>query len=178
MIQDVKSLLEVFEATETSEMRAEYLRWVRLVAEERWHDQGLSELPWWVDADDQEEVANPLRQRGAETFDQKRATEDRIHIELDELLDMFEKITGMPIVDLRSSKRRLSLPEGRVDLAAIAVGRFGHTVCDLAERLKKNPGTVSRWLTKTDRRSQENPEYLRYLDALDADITKFAGLKS
>jgi hypothetical protein len=63
------------------------------------------------------------------------------------------------------------LPSGRSGLTAIAVGRFGHRVCDVADRLKKNPGTVGRWFTKADRRSRNDPEYLSHLDDLDAEIT-------
>jgi hypothetical protein len=70
-----------------------------------------------------------------------------------------------------TAKRGPSLPSGRIDLTAIAVGRFDHRVCNVADRLKKNPGTVSRWFTKADRRSQYDPEYLPHLDDLDAEIT-------
>jgi REP element-mobilizing transposase RayT len=176
-ILDVENLLGVFGTANPAEMRAEYLRWVRLVAEERRHENGLADLPWWKEASNQEEIANPHRHRGAETYDQRRATEDRVHIGLEELFDAFEHVTGMTVRDLRSTKRGPSLPSGRIDLTAIAVGRFGHRVCDVADRLKKNPGTVSRWFTKADRRSQYDPEYLSHLDDLDVRITDQTGSK-
>lgn len=170
MILDVKSLLEVFEAPVPSLMRAEYLSWVRLVAEERWLDQGLTDLPWWQDAEDEEEIANPRRHADAETYDQKRAASDRVPVNLSELLERFERITGMTALDLKSSRRGPVLPNGRVDLTAVGVGRFGHRVCDLATLLRKNPGTVSRWLSKADRRSRHDPGYRAHLDDLTRRI--------
>ena len=176
-ILDVKSLLEVFEESDPSLMRAEYFGWVRLVAEERWLDQGLMDLPWWQDAEDEEEIANPRRHAEAETFDQKRANEDRVPVDLGELLERFERITGMTTSDLRSSKRGPFLPNGRIDLTAVAVGRCGHRVCDLAKLLRKNPGTVSRWLSEADRRSLHDPRYKTHLDGLDREIQDRASLK-
>lgn len=176
-ILDVKSLLEVFDAPAPSMMRAEYLRWVRLVAEERWIDEGLTDLPWWQDAEDEEEIANPLCHAEAETYDQKRTTDNRVHVVLSELLERFAQITGMTVSDLKSSKRGPVLPNGRIDLTAVAVGRIGHRVCDLAKLLRKNPGTVSRWLTKADRRLLNDPSYGAHLDNLDTRIQQLTSPK-
>lgn len=176
-ILDVKRLLEVFDASDPSSMRAEYLSRVRLVAEERWLDQGLTDLPWWQEAEDKEEIANPRRHADAETYDQRRIAEDRMHVDPSEILDRFEQITGMTVLDLRSSKRGPVLPDGRIDLTAIAVGRFGHRVCDLAKLLKKNSGTVSRWLSKADRRLLYEPSYRAHLDILDSRIQQFSSPK-
>ena len=151
-------------------MRAEYLSWVRLVAEERWLGEGLTDLPWWQDAEDQEEIANPRRHAEAETYDQRRTTEDRVPVDLGDLLERFERITGMTATDLKSTKRGPALPGGRIDLTAVAVGRFGHRVCDLAKLLRKNPGTVSRWLGNADRRLLNEPGYRAHLDDLDTRI--------
>jgi hypothetical protein len=76
----------------------------------------------------------------------------------------------MAVSDLRSSKRGPVLPSGRIDLTALAVGRFGHRVCDVAKLLRKNPGTVSRWLSKADSRSLHDPGYRKHLDDLDSRI--------
>jgi hypothetical protein len=60
---------------------------------------------------------------------------------------------------------------------AVAVGRFGHRVCDLAKLLRKNPGTVSRWLTEASRRSLSDPSYRTHLDILDSRIQEFSSPK-
>ena len=165
---------EVFGESDVSRMRAEYLGWVRLVAEERWLDRGLTELPWWQDADDAEEIVNPQRHREAETFDQQKLSEDRPYIDLGKIVEYFSRITGMKIPDICSRRRGPVLPNGRIDLTAIAVGRFGHRVCDVARVLEKNPGTVSRWLTMADQRSLEDADYRAHLDELDTKIAKHA----
>ncbi len=61
---------------------------------------------------------------------------------------------------------------GTHDLTAIAVGRFGHRVCDVARLLEKNPGTVSRWLTMADRRSLEDADYRAHLDKQDTKLAE------
>ena len=113
------------------------------------------------------------RHAGAETYDQRKATnDDRMPVDLGELLERFERITGMTASDLRSSRRGPVFPSGRIDLTAVAVGRFGHRVCDLAKLLRKNPGTVSRWFTEANRRSLHDPSYKTHLDILDSRIQK------
>ena len=167
---DAKDLLELFGTTEPTAMRAEYLSWLRLVAEERWFDRGLAELPWWRDAEDNEEIANPNRHRGVETYDQRLHEMDRIQIDLENLLERFGRVTGVTPADLRSARRGPDLPDLRMDLTAIAVGRYEHRVCDVARVLEKNPGTVSRWFTRADRRSLQEPHYRMHLDDLDRRI--------
>jgi putative transposase len=171
---DAKNLLRCFGTTDPATMRAEYLTWVRLVAEERWFDQGLTELPWWKNAEDREEIANPHRHRGVETYDQRTAAIDRVSVDLIDLLNCFEHVTGVMLSDLRSSKRGPDLPSRRIDLTALAVGRFGHRVCDVAELLNKNPGTVSRWLTNAGKRALEDQSYKALIDDLDSRIQDLA----
>jgi hypothetical protein len=62
----------------------------------------------------------------------------------------------------------------RWDLAAIAVGRYGHRICDLAAALNKNAGSVSRWLTEADRRQASDSEYRTHLDHLECKIVELA----
>lgn len=175
---DVKDLLELFGTTDAAAMRCEYLTRLRLVAGERWFNQGLTALPWWKDVKDEEEIANPHRHRGVETYDQRREDNDRRLIDLDELLERFEHVTGVAATELRSTRRGPNLPNWRIDLTAIAVGRFGHRVCEVAKILEKNPGTVSRWFTKADRRSLQDQRYRTHLDKLDRGIQDLTKLKS
>jgi hypothetical protein len=176
-ILDVKSLLEIFDASAPSLMGAEYLNWVRLVAEEQWIDEGLTDLPWWQDAEDEEKIANPRCHAEAETYDQKRTIDDRVPVGLGEILERFERITVVTVLDLKSSKRGPVLPHGRIDVTAVAVRRFGHRVCDVAKLLRKNPGSVSRWLTTADRRLLNDPSYSVHLDNLDTRIQELTSPK-
>jgi len=167
---DAKDLLELFGTPDPAEMRAEYLSWLRVVAEERWFHRGLAELPWWRDAENGEEIANPHRRGGVETYDQRAHEAERLQLDLDDLLERFEQVTGVTAADLGSAKRGPELPNWRVDLTAIVVGKYGHRVCDVAKALKKNPGTVSRWLTTADRKLLQELPYRSHLDDLDRRI--------
>ena len=73
-----------------------------------------------------------------------------------------------------SRKRQSEIAGVRWDLAAIAVGRYGHRICDLAAILNKNAGSVSRWLTEADRRQTSDPEYRTHLDHLEHKMVEVA----
>ena len=45
------------------------MAWVRDIAEARWAAQDVTELPWWTQAKDCDEVANRDRHPAAQTFD-------------------------------------------------------------------------------------------------------------
>jgi len=45
----------------------DYLHWVRSVAEARWANAGVSELPWWIQAKHVDEIADADRHPDATT---------------------------------------------------------------------------------------------------------------
>ena len=77
-----------------------------------------------------------------------------------------QAVEGFDVCSVPLSTRIL-VGSGRWDLTAIAVGRYGHRICDLAETLKKNAGSVRRWLTETDLRQRPDPKYRAHLDQLE-----------
>ena len=83
-------------------------------------------------------------------------------------------VAPIGLADLRSRKRRSEIALVRWDLAALAVGRFGHRVCDLAVILNKNAGSVSRWLTEAERRQASDREYRTRLDCLERRVVDLA----
>ena len=149
-ILDAPGLLELFDEEHPSKMRAAYMDWVRSIAEAKWLDHEVRELPWWKDANDAEEIAQPSASLPVETFDQQQVVENRPHLTLPEIVHAFSATAGVELVELSSRERRGEIARSRRDLTAVAVGRFGHRVCDLARILNKNSGTVSRWLTNAD----------------------------
>ena len=53
----------------------------------------------------------------------------------------------------------------------MAVQRFGHPVNDVASLLRKNPGTVSRWLGIARERKRTDTAFLAYVStATDAIV--------
>lgn len=173
-ILDSQAMLELFGEEDPSRMRRAYLDWVRSVAEAKWLEKGLRELPWWTDASDADEIVRPDPRSPVETYDHRRLTEDRVPLDLSQIVCAVCALTEVQLADLRSRKRRSEITSVRWDLAAIALGRFGHRVCDLAEMLNKNAGSVSRWLTEADRRQESDAEYRTHLDELESEIIQLA----
>jgi REP element-mobilizing transposase RayT len=173
-ILDSGALVELFGEENPSLMRTAYLEWVRSVAEAKWLDMGLRELPWWTDASDAEEIVGPETRRHVETYDQRQLVEDRFPLDLSVIVDAICDLTGVRLADLRSRKRRSEIAEARWNLTAIAVGRYDHKVCDVAEVLSKNPGSVSRWLTEAGRRQASDPGYRTHLDHLERRVVDLA----
>jgi len=169
-VLDSEALLELSGEEDPSLMRTAYLEWVRSVAEAKWLEMGLRELPWWTDASDAEEITAPDPRRPVETFDQRKMVEDRYPLDLSAIVNAICHITDVRLADLRSRKRRSEIANVRWDLAAIAVARYGHRVCDLAAILSKNAGSVSRWLTEAERRQASDPEYRTHLDHLERRV--------
>jgi len=173
-ILDSQGLLELFGEEEPSRMRRAYLGWVRSVAEAKWLEQNLRELPWWTDASDADEIVGPDPRRPVETYDQQKLVEDRFPLDLPVIVDAICVLTGVRLTDLRSRKRRSEIANVRWDLAAIGVGRYGHRICDLAAILDKNAGSVSRWLTEADRRQASDSDYRTHLDHLEGRVVELA----
>jgi len=173
-ILDSQALLELFDERHPSMMRTAYLDWVRAVAKEKWLEQGLRELPWWMDAADAEEIVGADPRRPVETYDQRKLTEDRFPLDLSQIVRAICAVTEVQLVDLCSRKRQSEIAGVRWDLTAIAVGRYGHRICDLAAILNKNAGSVSRWLTEADCRQASDSEYRTHLDHLERKMVEVA----
>jgi len=170
----VNSLLAASGEPDQGRARSAYLEWIRLVAEECWLQNGIADLPWWQDARHSDGIVDAGRHDEAETFDGELLVDERPLIELDELACRFQQASGHDLSGLASRRREDRLTEGRIKMTAIAVGRFGHRVSELANLLHKNPWTVSRWLTMADKRSLEDVIYRRHLDDLDRAISAAA----
>jgi len=167
---DLGGLLAAFHSTDRQQARDAYIEWVRIVAEERWFEDGIEKLPWWREAGHADEIVDAGGHHDVQTFDGQNL-DDRPELGLAELADRFERASGFFLSDLASRKRDPSLKEGRIAMTVLASGRYGLRVCDVAKLLEKNPGTVSRWLAEADRRSSIDPSYRRHLDNLDRTIT-------
>ena len=54
---------------------------------------------------------------------------------------------GVDVGDLASRRREPRLRELREVVAVVGVERYGQRVREIAEKMQKNPGSVSRWVT-------------------------------
>ena len=55
-------------------------------------------------------------------------------------------VSGDSLAELSSRPRCAGQIRGRVEFAALAVGRYGLRVCDVAALLCKHPNSVTNWL--------------------------------
>jgi hypothetical protein len=66
--------------------------------------------------------------------------------EAEEFVKLFEQFSGHSIDDLSSPLRKPELIRGRIELAILAVGRFGLRSSEVADLLNKHPSSLTRWL--------------------------------
>ena len=97
--------------------------------------------------------------------------ESRAELELGEIADRFELLSGHIIVDLASRSRSKGVIQGRVDFATLAVSRYGFKCCDVATLLNKHGNSVTNWLNWDLHLVGTDPEFNKRLDHLDASIS-------
>jgi hypothetical protein len=171
---DVPSVLLGFQEGIAGDARASYLDWVRAVAEVKWINQGLRELPWWKDARDLDEIVEPEVHPEATMFDGQSLEEDRPTTTLPELVTLFEHASGHSIARLTSPLRTSNLTDGRIELTLLAIVRFGHRSSELATILDKHRSSLTRWLNQGLKREKEDQEFRDRIDKLDLIISTAA----
>ena len=169
---DRRAVLRGFGARDVRGSTDDYLHWVLSVAEARWANTGVSDLPWWTQANHVDEIADIDRHPGATTFDGESLTEDRAELELDEFALRFEAVSGHALDDLASRFRSAQQIRGRVELTTLAVCRYGLRTCDVATLIGKHGNSVTKWLNKGLRSEGNDPEFKRRIDDLDAAISR------
>lgn len=142
---DVRAALRGYGST-LARGRRRYLAFVRAVAEAKWLGRNVRELPWWVTEKDGDAIAEAGQGVDAVTYDGRPAPIELPDVELDELARFIARRTRVAGEDLSGACRGADVVEARIRLTAVAVQQYGHSVKDVAELLRKNPATVSRWL--------------------------------
>jgi hypothetical protein len=171
-IIDRRATLRGFGSTPDLSPAEDYLCWVRDVAETRWATQQVSELPWWVEAASEDEIADAHRHPEARSFDGRGLAEVRMKLEFGEFVARMESVSGLSLEDLSSRSRNSTLTRQRIELATLAIGRYGLRVCDIAELVGKHSNSVTKWLNRGLRLERNDPEFRARLDQLDAAISE------
>ncbi len=160
----------VFDDGIVSDARESYLSWVREVAEAKWINQGLRELPWWKDARDVNEIAEPEDHPDATIFDGGTLDDNRPTVSIDDFVEFFEETAGHSIVSLSSALRTSDLTAERVELRLLAVTRFGLWSGDLAGLLRKHQSSLTRWLNIGPKQEAEDELFRDRINQLDFAI--------
>jgi len=132
----------------------------------------VSELPWWVQAKDDDQIVDADRHPAATTYDGRRLAEERVELELSEFAFRIESVSGHALAELSSRTRSADQTRGRIEFATLAVGRYGLRVCDVAAMLRKHPNSVTKWLNRGLRLESDDPDFKKRLDQLDAAISR------
>ena len=169
---DSVALAHGFGCETVNDARKEYLKWIRAVAEAKWHEQNLHDLPWWTGARDVDEVVPEGEHPDAKTYDGLPVEDDRPTLCIEEFIRRFERHSNWTIVELSSPRRLEHLIRGRVELTLLAVGRYGLQSGALAELICKNRSSLTRWLNLGLSLLHDDAHFRNRIDELDRQIAQ------
>jgi REP element-mobilizing transposase RayT len=160
------ALLSYDEVLETA--RIVYQQWLRAVAEARWLQSGVRDLPWWRTVKDDDETV-PRDQAPDSSLDyagQPLAPENHRRPPLELILRTFEIEVGLAKGQLTGRARTRYLSWCRCLFVTFAVSWLGFPAKEVAQLLDKASGSVSRWLSEGLELQQTEPSFRSTLDLL------------
>jgi hypothetical protein len=165
---DANETLLVFGGDQETARRS-YIRALEAGAGLSWLGREPGRLPWWRVGGSSE--APPLQQAtpridalGASTAAERRA------LRPDEYLVAAANALGVALPALSGSRSGRELTRLREMLALVAVETYGVRVKDLAQRLARNPGVVSRWASMAGERRSHDETFRDRVERLVADV--------
>jgi REP element-mobilizing transposase RayT len=163
-LADVDEVLMMFGESRRA-ARSAYVKSLNVVGTAVWIGEEPSRLPWWRSARD--EAVSP-REGGVYVDYLGRSTApERPRMPVEEFLERACAVEGVDVDELASRGREPRLRELREMVAVIGVEKYGQRVRELAERMRKNPGSVSRWVTNAAERRLSDSSFARRLRHLD-----------
>lgn len=145
--------------------RRAYVRSLNVAGTAAWVGEVPSKLPWWKAEED--EPISP-REGGVYVDYLGRSTApERPRLQIESYLGRACGVLGIDVGELAGRRRDPRLRELREIVAVIGVEKFGQRVREIAERLHKNPGSVSRWVTNAAERRLSDPGFAKRLRDLD-----------
>lgn len=169
---DVDATLALF-GTKRGAARRTYVRMLRGEREQPWFGERPGRLPWWgrfedEDVDESAWAATPAGGAGAGV--PRGAVRDA-----GAFIRRAAEHLGVAAGELKARGKAPATVRAREIVAVVAVERFGVKVKDLAARLGKHPGSVSRWVAEAARRRREEREFEASCRRLEAALAKGAG---
>ena len=149
-----------------------YLHWVRGVAEASWATESITDLPWWTQSTDEDEIAHPQLHPDARTFDDLTLAEERLELSLAKLVSRLQKLELVSVERLCSRSRGADLTRQRAEFATLAIGRYGARICDVAALLSKHPNSITKWLNRGLRLERGDPAFKNRIDLLDKTVSR------
>ena len=126
--------------------RKQYLSCLRNVAELRWINAGVRDLPWWKRASNNRQLAADSEvPESAVDWKERPATRDIATPSLTNILKICCQLAGCTVTEIQGNTTRHKVANTRMAFARISVDTFGYSVVAVANLIKKHPNTLSRW---------------------------------
>ncbi len=168
-LTDVDATLALFGRQRAAARRA-YVRMLRGERGQPWVGEQPGWLPWWGRGGDEDldgSAWEPTPSGGA------RGVAERVTVrDVDGFIRRSAKELGVAGEDLSSRRKAPATVRAREIIAIVGVERFGVKVAELAARLKKSPGSVSRWLVQAGERRQKERGFEADCERLEAAVGK------
>jgi REP element-mobilizing transposase RayT len=161
---DSDETLLMFGANRRTAQRS-YMRALNAAGEEEWVGERLERLPWWRPPED-DELA-PREGTVYVDYLGRSTAPERPNLDADTFLERACEILDSDIEEIVGRGKGTSLRQLREMISLVGVERHGQSVRAMAERLRKNPGSVSRWVSDSAERRARDPEFAARLDEFD-----------
>jgi len=99
-----------------------------------------------------------------------RFVEDDVHLRQLLAYIHLNPVSAGLVDELAGRRREPRLRELHELVAVLGVEKYGQRVCDIAESLQKNPGSISRWVTTSAERRLSDSGFARRLRKLDEAV--------
>ncbi len=168
-LADVGAALGLF-GTKRGAVRRAYVRMLRGEREQPWFGERPGRLPWWgrVEDEDVDASAWTVAPSGEDSGGAPRgAVRD-----VGSFIRLSAEHLGVAAGVLGARGKAPARVRAREIVAVVGVERFGVKVRDLAARLGKHSGCVSRWVAEGARRRREEREFVASCRRLEAVLAK------
>jgi len=172
LVVDRCATLDPFCPSDGEDRTEAYLEWIRSEAEAKWASTEIKDLPWWNRPKDLDEIADAERHLKATAYDGTALAENRAEIDLDDFARRFERAAGLTVRDLAARSRSKNQIRSRIEFATLAISRYGHRVCDVADLIHKHRSSITLWLNKGLFTENTNPDFALRLNQLDEKISR------
>lgn len=166
-LTDVDAVLALFGRQRAGARRA-YVRMLRGERGQPWVGEQPGRLPWWGRGGDEDVDGGawePTPSGGMRGVAEQVTVRD-----VDAFIRRSARELGVASEDLISRRKAPAAVRAREIIAIVGVERFGVKVAELAVCLKKNPGSVSRWLVQAAERRQKEREFEVDCERLEAAV--------
>jgi putative transposase len=165
---DADEALLAFGETREAARRA-YTQALRVAAGASWPGSEPGRLPWWKRGGESEDLSLSEQTARLDTLGASTVQEHRA-LSPDEFLVAAANALGVALGTLAGPRSGRELTRLREMLALVGVEMYAVKVKDIASRLGRNPGVVSRWANLGGERRVKDDAFRERIEQLEADI--------